>query len=144
MGVMFEEFVERVKALEYMVKKIASELLFKRSQQIVKMNRTQLMQGKNIEEKTIQEGYSKPYAKKRQKKGLQTRFVDLYFTGKFQKGLKGVKNIEGLDIESSAEYEKYLRGNYPGIMGLNKQDAELIAQAIAEELAKQLKKYLVA
>jgi hypothetical protein len=143
MAVIFEIFVDRVKGLEYYAKKVANELLFKRSQEVVKMNRKQLMEGKNTLQKTIQEGYSKPYAKKRQKKGLQTRFVDLYFTGKFQKGLKGVKNTDGLDLESDADYEKYLRGNYPDIMGLNKVDAELIAVAIAKELAVEIKKYLI-
>lgn len=136
-------FVDRFDAIEYHARKIASELLFKKSQEIVKLNRKQLMEGKNTEDKIIQSGYSTPYARKRKKKGLQTRFVDLYFTGKFQKSLRGVKNIEGLDLDSDADYEKYLRGNYPEIMGLNKVDAEMIAQSIADELAKEIKTYLI-
>jgi hypothetical protein len=143
MGVTFETFIDRMDGLKYNAQKIANEMLFKRSQEIVKMNRKQLMTGKNILQETIQEGYSKPYAKKRQKAGLQTRFVDLYFTGKFQKSMSGVKNKDGLDIESDATYEKYLRGNFPGIIGLNKEDAEIVAEAIAKELAVELKKYLI-
>ena len=137
------EFNDRIKGLEYQAKKIATELLFKRSTDIVKLNNAELIKGLNTESKTIQKGYSKGYAKRRQKKGLQTSYVDLYFTGKFQNSSKGVKVVEGLDINSDADYEKYLRKNYPNIRGLNKEQSEAQAEKIADELAVELKKYLV-
>lgn len=137
------EFIKRLEGIEHQSERIATGLLFERGKRIVELNNAELMKGKNTEGGTIQKGYSRGYSKLRQKKGLQTRYVDLYFTGKFQKSSKAVKVKGGLDIDSDAEYEKYLRGNYPNIRGLNKQHSEKIADEIAEELAVELKKYLV-
>jgi len=39
------------------------------------------------DDKIMQRGYSKNYGKRRKKKGLQTKYVDLHFTGKFHKSL---------------------------------------------------------
>lgn len=143
MGVTLNIFVNNLNGIEYQAKKIATEILFKMGTEIVKANNTELMKGLNTEGQVIQRGYSKPYARKRQKKGLQTSYVDLYFTGKFQNSSKPVKVVEGLDINSDATYEKYLRNNYENIRGLNKEQSEAKAEKIANELAVELKKYLV-
>ena len=141
--VTLEQFNERIKGLLYHAKKVATEILFRKGQEAVKLNNAELMKGYNIEGKTIQKGYSAPYGKRRKKAGLQTSFVDLYFTGKFQKSTKPVKVVEGLDMNSDADYEKYLRNNYEGIRGLNAENAEKMANMIADELAPIIKKYLV-
>lgn len=141
--VTLETFNERVKGLLYFAKKTATDILFTKGQEAVKLNNAELLKGYNTDGKTIQKGYSKPYARKRKKKGLQTSFVDLYFTGKFQKSTKPVKVIEGLDMDSDADYEKYLRGNFEKIRGLNEQQANNMADKIAKELVPILKKYLV-
>jgi hypothetical protein len=141
--VTLEVFIDRLKGLEYQAKKIGTEILFKRSSEIVKKNNAELIKGLNTQGKIIQRGYSPAYGKRRRKAGLQTSFVDLYFTGKFQESSKGVKAVEGLDIDSGVDYEKYLRKNYEDIRGLNKQQADEEAEKIAKLLAVELKKYLV-
>ena len=138
-----EEFIKRLDGVDHFATKRASELLFERGKKIVELNNAELMKGKNTEGGVIQRGYSAGYAKLRQKKGLQTSFVDLRFTGKFQDSSKPVKVLGGLDIDSDADYEKHLRAKYPNIRGLNEAQSEIIAKEIAKELATDLKKYLV-
>jgi len=136
------EFIKRLSGLEYYTKKLATEALFKASPEIVKQNNAELMRGKNTKGETIQKGYSKYYGKKRKEAGLQTQFVDLKFSGKFQDTSKGVKVVEGLDIESGVDYEKHIRKRFENIRGLNDKQAEIQASKIAEELIEPLKKYL--
>lgn len=138
-----KEFIKRLNGLEYFARKVATELLFKKGQEIVQANNAELIKGLNTEGKIIQTGYSKGYAKKRKKAGLQTSYVDLYFTGKFQSSSKPVKVVEGLDIESGVKYEKYLRERYENIRGLNVKQSEQYVAKIADELVIELKKYLV-
>ena len=138
-----KEFIKRLSGLEYYAKKLATESLFRASPEIVKKNNEELMKGKNTKGGIIQKGYSKGYAKKRKAAGLQTQFVDLRFTGKFQDSSKGVKVVEGLDIESGVKYEKYIRWMFDDIRGLNEAQAEIEANKIAEELIPLIKNYLV-
>ena len=141
--VTLDVFFDRLKGLEYQAKKIGTELLFRRSNEIVKLSNAELLKGLNTEGVVIQKGYSKGYAVRRKKAGLQTGFVDLYFTGKFQDTSRGVKVVEGLDIDSGVDYEKWIRKRFKNIRGLNAEQAEMEAEKIAEELAVELKKYLV-
>jgi hypothetical protein len=141
--VTLQKFIKNVDGLEKFARKTANELLFKRGKEIVDINNAELLKGKNVNNKFMQLGYSAGYARKRIKKGLQTKFVDLSFTGKYQKSRKAVKAEEGLNIESDADYEKYLRGNFPEHVGLNEKEAEKIAVKISEQLAIQIKKFLV-
>jgi hypothetical protein len=52
--------------------------------------------------------YSAPYAKVRQKKGLQTAFVDFKFTGELYKRYKIDIGSKGLKLSSDVDYEKDL------------------------------------
>ena len=101
-----------------------------------------MLAGKNVEGRVMQTGYSPAYAKKRKKAGLQTGFVDLRFTGKYQDRKKGVKVKEGINLISDVDYEKYLRGNFPDHVGLNKRDSEIVAEALAKPLAVLIDKFL--
>jgi hypothetical protein len=90
----------------------------------------------------MQSGYSRQYGKRRVKKGLQIKYVDLKFTGKYQDTKKLVKYEYGVDIRSAADYEAYLRSRYPDHVGLNEKNAETMAVIISEEIAPDIKNYL--
>jgi len=153
MAVTLEIFVERVNGLELYLKKAAREILFKHEKKIIDMSNAQLMEGKNVKDKVMQEGYSKQYGKRRQKKGLQTKFVDLRFSGKYQdtKVLVSATGNDaffnkgiGFNIKSDVDYEQYLRKNYKNHIGLNKANAEIISEDIVDGIAQLTKKYLIA
>jgi hypothetical protein len=137
-----EVFVKKIAGLEKHLKKIGPDLLLKHEKEINDLNKKQMLEGKNTEGRIMQRGYSPQYAKKRKKAGLQTGFVDLRFTGKYQDTKKGAKVKEGINLISDVEYEKYLRGNFPDHVGLDKPNAEQVATAISEPLAVVIDKYL--
>lgn len=138
-----ELFVERLNRIESFLKKKAPEMLMKHERKIVELNNAQLVKGKGTDGDIMQRGYSAGYASKRRKKGLQTNYVDLKYSGKYQDSRKGVKAKGGIDIKSGVDYEKYLRGNYPKHIGLTKENAESITDLLSVELAKDIKQYLI-
>lgn len=142
--VSFEKFIKRFQKLPEYLREKGGELLLKHQRQIVDLSTGQLMQGKNVKSDIMQKGYSTQYGKRRKKAGLQTSFVDLKFTGKYQDTKKGVKTKEGMNIISGVDYEKYLRGNFPDHVGLTKENADIVAKIIEKEIAVLIKKYLIA
>ena len=140
--VTFETFVQRFRELPEHLNKIGSDLLMKHNNEIVPLANTQLMKGVNIHDETMQKGYSTQYGKRRKKAGLQTSFVDLKFTGKYQDSKKLVKYDYGVDIRSSADYEAHLRANFPDHVGLTEPNAEVIANKMENDVAKEIETFL--
>ena len=140
----FSEFARRFGHLPNFIRKEGQRILKTNEKLIVGMQTEQHHKGLNKQAEQMQGGYSTGYGKRRKKKGLQTSFVDLHFSGKFHKGLK-VKPAKGvIDVRSYVDYEKYLRGNFPGEAGVTSQNAETLAQLVAQKLAVEMKKFLVA
>jgi len=142
--VTFDEFVSRFLKLGPFIKKRSKELLVQNGEQIKEMVKEQHHAGVNRDNKKMQSGYSPGYAKRRKKKGLQTSFVDLHFTGKYHKTLDIVPVKDGVDVQSTEPYAYYLRGSFPKMAGLTPKNAELMSEVIARLLAVEIKKYLVA
>lgn len=139
--VTFDEFVKRFSGLKNMIRKRAVEIAL--TQDIKKMQQDQHHEGLNADSKIMQNGYSMGYSKLRKKKGLQTKFVDLHFSGKYHRSLKVVPVKDGVDITSDADYEEFIRSNFPNMAGLTKDNADSIAEIVANQLAVEIKKYLV-
>jgi len=140
----FKEFSRRFGMLPAFIKKEGKKILKGDQQRIIDMVKAQQHAGVNVEGEQMQGGYSKGYRKRRSKKGLQTGFVDLHFTGKMHKGLKVRPVKSGVDVRSHEPYEYYVRANFPKSFGLIEPNAELIASHVANLLAVQMKKFLVA
>ena len=137
-----DQFISKMRNIRPFLTKSWQKIMLSLDSDIVNLQNEQLMAGKNVEGKTMQKGYSKPYAKKRTKAGLQTGFVDLRFTGKYQDTKHLFKKQEGIDIRSAADYEPHLRANFPNHVGLNEKNAEVIAEKVATQLAVEIEKYL--
>jgi len=142
--VSLETFVKRVQKLKPFVKKESIKILKNREKEITDMVREQHHEGLNKHGKKMQDGYSPGYGKRRKKKGLQTKFVDLHFSGKYHKSLDIVPQKEGVDVQSTEPYAFYLRGNFPGMAGLTPKNAEKEAERLANILAPNIKQFLVA
>jgi hypothetical protein len=141
--VTFEQFKKKFDTLPTWLPKEGAKVVMKQKTKIVELNNSQLLSGKNIDNEIMQSGYSTAYGRRRQKKGLQTAFVDLKFTGKYQDSRKAVKAAGGVNIQSGVDYEKYLRGNFEGHVGLTEENAEVIAEAALNDIAKMIKNYLI-
>jgi len=139
----FNVFVKRFSELPKFLETKGPELLMKHEKEILTKSKEQLLKGKNVNSEIMQRGYSTQYGKKRKKAGLQTSFVDLKFSGKYQDTKKGVKAKEGMNIISDVDYEKYLRGNFPDHVGLDKGNSDEVKKLLADEVAVLIKKFLV-
>ena len=122
--VTLDTFANRVSGLRKFLLKRGQEIIISRQEKVVNMVRLQHHAGKNKLGKRMQSGYSTPYGKRRKKKGLQTKFVDLHFTGEYHKSLFLVPSVKkfdqqaGINVLSDADYAKYLRGNFPNSTGI--------------------------
>ena len=141
--VTLDTFANRVSGLRKFLLKRGQEILISRQAEVVKMVREQHHAGVNKLGKQMQSGYSSGYGKRRKKRGLQTKFVDLHFSGKYHKGLRLEPVRGGVDVQSPEPYAWYLRGNFPNMAGLTKENADVVAEILANILAPEIKKYLV-
>ena len=146
MPVTIDRFVKKVDSLKEFIIQEVNRIMLKLGPQIEEMQRKRLSEGKNIKDKTIQKGYSEGYARRRKKKGLQTNYVDLNFTGEFYRSLDMVAEADfgKFDIISDVDYARYIFARFPQISGLSQKDAKTIKNLIIKELQQSVRKYLVA
>lgn len=140
-----DEFSVRLDKIKEFVSEDIDRIMIEGSQIVEDMQRGQLAKGKNIEEETIQSGYSPGYAKRRKTKGLQTKFVDLKFTGEFYESLDltPIEKQGEFNIISFVDYYPYLVKRYPAIIGLSEKNLKLLKELIIKQLNVSIKKYLL-
>jgi len=141
-----EVFIRKLRNLQHFVNVEGNRIAMKEAPLIESMQRKRLSKGKTTENKTIQKGYSPGYAKRRKKKGLQTNYVDLNFSGEFYESLQVTEepNYGSFDIVSDVDYARFLFDKHEDIVGLNKKDAHTLKKVIIERLEKSLRNYLFA
>jgi len=139
------EFAQKVHGLRDFIIQEVQKTMIENADAIEEIQRKRLSRGKNIEERTIQKGYSPGYAKTRKRKGLQTNYVDLNFTGEFYQSLDMVPegDFGKFDIISDVEYAPYIFNRYANIMGLNKAQTKELKDIVLKELKPAIRKYLV-
>jgi hypothetical protein len=140
--VTFDQFVRRFGGLKKHIVKSTQRML--KEAGIVQMIVDQQHEGVGSDGSKMQSGYSTGYSKRRKKKGLQTSFVDLHFTGKMHKGMKVIPVKDGVDIRSKEPYEYYVRANFPKGFSLTQEHANTVGNIVANHLAVEMKKFLVA
>ena len=138
------EFAQRVRGLRDFITQEVQKTMIENADVIEEIQRKRLSRGKNIEDRTIQKGYSPGYAKTRKSKGLQTNYVDLNFTGEFYQSLDMVPegDFGKFDIISDVDYAKYIYGRFPAIMGLTKNEADEVKKILLKGLKEKIIKYL--
>jgi len=145
MAVTLEVFAQRFASLKDFTIQEMNRILKEKHALVEEMQRKRLSQGKNVKDKTIQKGYSPGYAKRRKKRGLQTNYVDLNFTGEFYESLelKELPTPGEFETVSYVDHAKYILDRYIGVLGINPEDIKLLRKIIIDELNKSVKKYLV-
>lgn len=139
----FDEFVKRFGGLKKFIEKETKRIVKDRGKEIVQMIIDQQHAGIGSDGQQMQSGYSSGYGKRRKRKGLQTAFVDLHFSGKMHKGMKILPVKGGVDIRSKEPYEFYVRANFPKGFSTTVENAVIIGNWIADILAVSMKKFLV-
>ena len=142
----FAGFAKRVQNIDRFIIQTTEEEIIKLEPVIRRLMQARLKIGKTVKGDTIQKGYSEPYGSKRRKKGLQTSFVDLKFSGKFYKGIfiedtKAKRSKIEIDLSSNVEYADYLR-RYDGVYGLDDKASKMVKQRIIKVITPKIKRYL--
>lgn len=90
--------------------------------------------GLKANETPIQSFYSVGYAKKRRKKGLQTRYVDLTFSGDlmadFVPAPEGKDFVAGFRSEKQAQIAEYNELRFGTIFNLSNLEVEIVMKGI--------------
>lgn len=132
--------IERLGRIGNSVDVVIDKALKATEQDYIALNESQMAKGKlNDGSDIIPTPYSPGYAKRRQKAGLQTGFIDLRFTGAFYKGFTVQRDLMKLNLGSNVAYEKYISGRYTEkIYGLTPENMvkyrEIIQPLILGEL----------
>jgi len=145
MAVTLEEFARRFSNVKTFISEEIDRIVNKKASVVEEMQRRRLAKGKDIEKRTIQKGYSPGYAKRRKKRGLQTNYVDLNFTGEFYESLELKETPEPGEFQtvSYVDYAKYILDRYTSVLGISVDDSKKLKQIVLGELNKSVKRYLV-
>ena len=98
--------------------------------------RSQLSEGINSQGNDIQIGYSNMWAEERFKRGLQTDFVDLNFSGRFYKSLETIEVGDEYFLDSNVPYASDIFDRYPNILGLTNENKSIIINTLRKEIIK--------
>jgi len=137
--------------IETKVRSLVGQSIKRHQKEIVKRNREQLLKGEDSEGKlkTAEHdpygGYkSASWIKKRKKKGRQTQYVDLRFSGDFQKSMfvKFDSTALSFGIDATDKKKEILIHHWgEEILGLNDANWEWLLDTITNDLYTGLKTY---
>jgi len=107
-------------------------------------NRIQQKGQKSDESKIGNGTYSKQYAKKRDKNGRQTRYVDLTFTGEMIDGLSFEKTSDneysvGFSSQKSAEKAEWNEARFGIVFELSDNELDLVKSSIEDNLNEAIR-----
>ena len=134
----------KLAGIEAKVRAIVVSSIKRHEKQIVKRNQDQLKKGKDANTDQLGNYKDRKWIAKRKKKGLQTKYVDLKFSGDFQKSMFVRFDSVGISLGLDAtDKKKGLLIHHWGedILGLNDQNFEWLLDVICDDLYKGLNTY---
>lgn len=138
------EFQANLKKLN--IPKLFEEIMEEQEQEILDLNRDQLLKGRNIKNQKIKPKYkSDQYAKKKAKKnpkpGLGT--PDLKLSGDFQDSFFLKKKGKNYLFDAKVPYKQYIIPKYNDVLGLSdKGEKEFKKDIVYKELMVKIRKEL--
>ena len=143
---MIEDIENRIQQLKSIdINSILTEILKELVPDIVNLNVDQQHLRKGIRSDNSYLGvYSEPYAKRRQKKGLQTRHVDLQVTGEHHRNYTVKFNKDSFELTAPDDYvTPFLEARYgPYIFGLAPDELDELRAKVKPLLIERLRKIL--
>lgn len=134
----------KLAGIEAKVRALVNASVRRHQKEIIQRNQQQLLAGKDANDDKLGNYKDAGWVRKRKKKGLQTGYVDLKFTGDFQKSMfvrfDGIGLSLGLDAKDK---KKDILIHHWGedILGLNEVNFDWLIDAICDDLYKGLNNY---
>lgn len=143
-----EDLVKKLKGLPKFIEDVVEIYYNDNKEEILDLNKAQLLNsGVDSEGKPLGE-YAPFTVEERQKKGLQTDFIDLRYTGKFQdrmqlskNGVKGEREMTSRDPKWGSD-DGVLRKAFPDAIGLTPNSQEILTTDIEKEIDRNVNGYL--
>lgn len=140
-------FISKLNSLESKAKIVVNKTIIKEAPEA---NREQLEQGLNadgeaITKQTIRAGattYSKGYAKLRKRKGLQTKYIDAKFTGKYHNSIKAKRKGKDYKLDATDPKANKVEENLGNLVGLNEKAVIEVEKALEFNLEALMVKEL--
>ncbi len=98
----------------------------------------QMLDGENGDGQAIGT-YAPSTVMARNRRGLQTNYIDLFFTGDFFQGMDVIDSGDSYSVFSSVSYAEDLDIRYPMIFGVQDENKKLLKDSIIFNTIKRLK-----
>jgi len=129
-----EELIEQLKQLPETVERAVDKAIIDDSFEIEEINRQQLLSGFDAEGNPLGE-YKESTKRIRRSRGLQTDFIDLRFTGKFQKSLTTEKSGDDYYLTATdPKWEDKLTQRWPDAVGIQEANEDKVTKVIVENI----------
>lgn len=139
-----------IKGLEYIrdnEERIVKELLQSKNEEIVDLQKDQLLRGKTNMEENVAPRYANPRyaARKQAMNGKPPAGVpDLKLTGRYHRGFRAVINNDTIDMQNRDNKDARLSAKYAHIKGLSNKSVGKLRDIVRPELKRIVIKRLVA
>lgn len=136
-----EDLIEKLDALPEFVEKTADDEILNNEEDILNLNKSQLTKlGIDSEGQKLGE-YSPFSVEVRKKAGLQTKFIDLNFTGESQKSMELNLNANG-EYEINAPEKKWSDERWPDAIGLTNDNEDKVTEILTNKIDKEVDNFL--
>lgn len=139
-----EDLILKLKSLPEFTKAAAGDSIVDNKDDILDLNKAQMLV-LGADSDGAQLGQYSPFSKEeRKKKGLQTDYIDLRFTGEFQDKMS-LNKIDDLSYEIDSTDPKWndkLRPRWPDALGLDSDNEERLTKILTDHIDFQVDNYL--
>lgn len=139
-----------IKGLEFIrdnEERIVKELLQSKNEEIVDLQKDQLLRGKTNKEENVAPRYSNPRyaARKQSMNGRPPAGVpDLKLTGRYHRGFRAVINSDTIDLQNRDSKDARLSAKYAHIKGLSPKSVAKLRDIVLKDLKIIVKRRMVA
>ena len=136
------ELENRLESLD--IEGALTEAIDQTKEQYADLNRGQWAKGLRSDGSNIEPApYSPGYARKRQREGLQTAFIDLNRTGALYGGYAINQDSGVMRLSSEVDYEQYVSRRYtPAIYGLTDENMSIYRGVVRPIIMQNVKEQL--
>ncbi len=139
-----EDLIVKLKGLHKFAKVSAVNAIEDKKEDITDLNKAQMLV-LGVDNEGIQLGEYAPFTvQERQKKGLQTEFIDLRFEGDFQDGIV-VNKIGDTEFDmtsTDSKWEDKLMSPFPDAIGLTDESEDKLTNELINKVDSEVDEYL--
>lgn len=139
-----EDLIVKLKGLTTFVRVSASNAIDDNKEDILDLNKAQMLV-LGVDNEGDQLGIYAPFTvQEREKKGLQTNFIDLRFTGEFQDKMVVEKtDLAKFELTSTdSKWENKLEPQFPDALGLTNENEDKLTKDLITQIDKDVDEYL--